>query len=215
MIFRNTFVSRYWGFRFFFQCTYYLLVLMTAFLQIFDYDAHKLRGIYIAIMSLSSMFIWLELQQLLRHPMRYVMSPYNYVDWLAYLVPMVACGFQIWELDETGAGPVNDSASVTWFGFAILAVYLHIVSCFSLCGSNYFHETATLTHYVLSRILAFRTSSGGGYLQDRGNHFECDVPNQSILCHLCRMCLCLLAFVPVPLLGGRRNSDSGGDSSEE
>ncbi|KAF9334288.1 hypothetical protein BG006_002401 [Podila minutissima] len=102
----NTFVSRYWGFRFFFQCTYYLLVLMTAFLQIFDYDAHKLRGVYIAIMSFSSMFIWLELQQLLRHPMRYVMSPYNYVDWLAYLVPMVACGFQIWELDETGAGPL-------------------------------------------------------------------------------------------------------------
>ncbi|KAG0335298.1 hypothetical protein BG000_007647 [Podila horticola] len=123
----NTFVSKYWRFRFFFQCAYYLLVLAMAFLQIFDFDAHKLRGIYIAIMTFSSMFIWLELQQLIRHPKRYVVSPYNYVDWFAYLVPMVACGLQIRELDETGAGPVNDSASVTWFGFAILAVYLHIL----------------------------------------------------------------------------------------
>ncbi|KAG0083082.1 hypothetical protein BGZ92_011103 [Podila epicladia] len=108
----NTFVSRYWRFRFFFQCAYYLLVLVMAFLQIFDYDAHKLRGVYIAIMSFSAMFIWLELQQLLRHPMRYIMSPYNYVDWFAYLVPMVACGLQIRELDETGAGPINESASL-------------------------------------------------------------------------------------------------------
>ncbi|KAG0025783.1 hypothetical protein BGZ81_006851 [Podila clonocystis] len=101
----NTFVSKYWRFRFLFQCAYYLLVLVMAFLQIFDYDAHKLWGVYIAIMLFSSMFIWLELQQLIRHPKRYVMSPYNYVDWFAYLVPMVACGLQIWELNETGAGP--------------------------------------------------------------------------------------------------------------
>lgn len=116
-----------------------------AFLQIFDFDAHKLRGVYIAIMTFSSMFIWLELQQLIRHPKRYVVSPYNYVDWFAYLVPMVACGLQIRELDETGAGPVNDSASVTWFGFAILGVYLHIVSFFP-CGSNYFRERCSVSN---------------------------------------------------------------------
>jgi len=131
---RNTFVSRYWRFRFFFQFTYYLLVLVTAFLQIFDYDPHRLREVYIAIMTFSSMFLWLELQQLIRHPTRYFVSPYNYVDWFAYLLPMVACGLQLRELDETGMGPSNDSASVTWFGFAILAVYLHIVSFF--CGWN-------------------------------------------------------------------------------
>ncbi|KAF9211643.1 hypothetical protein BGZ59_007790 [Podila verticillata] len=123
----NTFVSRYWRFRFLFQFTYYLMVLVTAFLQIFDYDPHELRGVYIAIMTFSSMFLWLELQQLIRHPKRYFVSPYNYVDWCAYLVPMVACGLQLRELDETGSGPANNSVSVTWFGFAILAVYLHIL----------------------------------------------------------------------------------------
>ncbi|KAG0346246.1 hypothetical protein BG004_002094 [Podila humilis] len=86
-----------------------------------------MTAFYVAIMTFSTMFLWFEIQQLIRHGSRYFRSPYNYVDWLAYLIPLIASALQLSDLNKTATGPVNGALSVTLFGFAILAVYLHIL----------------------------------------------------------------------------------------
>ncbi|KAF9414057.1 hypothetical protein BGZ94_000531, partial [Podila epigama] len=124
----NTFVSKYWTTRFSLQCVYYLMVLTVGFVQIFGTHPSELEELFVAIIAFAAMFLWFEIQQLIKGWGRYVRSPYNFVDMFAYLVPMLA---SIWQKLELQYGDTLESGqrrnSITVFGFGILAVYIHLL----------------------------------------------------------------------------------------
>ncbi|KAG0366844.1 hypothetical protein BGX24_003512, partial [Mortierella sp. AD032] len=71
---------KYWLTRFFFQCLYYILVLVTVFLQVYNDQGDSMAGLFIAIYVLSVIFLWLELIQMIRDGRSYLSSIYNFVD---------------------------------------------------------------------------------------------------------------------------------------
>ncbi|KAG0083083.1 hypothetical protein BGZ92_011104 [Podila epicladia] len=76
----NSYVSSYWLFRFLFQIVYYFLILTVSFLQVYSETPSNLSGAFYAIIICSALFLWLEFQQFLKNPKRYLSSPYNYLD---------------------------------------------------------------------------------------------------------------------------------------
>lgn len=60
---RNTIGFKYWLVRFFCQCCFYLLVLVTVLMQAYDNELQSSEAMYIAIISGSAVFLYLELIQ--------------------------------------------------------------------------------------------------------------------------------------------------------
>ena len=71
-IIRNTIGFKYWLVRFLCQCCFYVLVLATVFIQVYGSSHPVLTPVYIAIISVASIFIWLELLQLINEKKKYV-----------------------------------------------------------------------------------------------------------------------------------------------
>ncbi|KAF9919544.1 hypothetical protein FBU30_010877 [Linnemannia zychae] len=114
----NTIGFHYWLIRFLSQCLYYTLVLVAAFMQIDGVtELPKLYGIYAAIISISSIFLWLELSQLLEDKRRYFQSVYNFVDLLVFMFPLIGSVLElVWS---------NPERQNSLFSFSVLYVALH------------------------------------------------------------------------------------------
>lgn len=108
-----------------FQCLYYLLVLIVTVFQVYYPTPSDLYGAFFAIMIFSVIFLWLEFQQFLRSKQQYLTSPYNIADLIVYTLPLAG---SIVEIVEQVAGVETKSTRV--WSFAVLFVYIHIVSVF-------------------------------------------------------------------------------------
>jgi len=75
---RNTIGFKYWLVRFLCQCCFYLLVVITVLMQAYDNDLKLSEGIYIAIISYSSIFFYLEFIQCFRDWGRYMKYDINW-----------------------------------------------------------------------------------------------------------------------------------------
>ncbi|CAO3573177.1 unnamed protein product [Mortierella alpina] len=68
----NTIGFKYWMTRFLCQCCFYALVLTAVFMNIYDNHRFAPAGIFIAILISSSLFLWLEILQMIRDFKRYL-----------------------------------------------------------------------------------------------------------------------------------------------
>jgi hypothetical protein len=58
--------------RFIFQCLYYILVLVTVFLQVYHDQGNSMAGLFMAIVVFSVIFLWLELIQMIQDKKNYL-----------------------------------------------------------------------------------------------------------------------------------------------
>ncbi|KAG0302447.1 hypothetical protein BGZ98_007492 [Dissophora globulifera] len=102
----NTMGFRYWLIRFIFQCLHYVLILVAAILQVYLADTKILFGVFVAIIVMAAIFTWLEILQAIQAWNKYrrhanepnelvTSSPYNFLELVAFLVPMAASVDQI------------------------------------------------------------------------------------------------------------------------
>jgi hypothetical protein len=68
---RNTIGFKYWLVRFLCQCCFFLLVLVTVLMQAYNHALQSSEAIYIAIISYSAVFLYLEFIQCFRGWARY------------------------------------------------------------------------------------------------------------------------------------------------
>ncbi|KAF9538715.1 hypothetical protein EC957_006276 [Mortierella hygrophila] len=81
-----------WATRFLFQCLFYALVIVTAFLQVYAPTHSSVVILSGVIGVMSSIFLLLELSQVLRNPIRYFQSfIYNFVDTAVFALPLGGC----------------------------------------------------------------------------------------------------------------------------
>ncbi|KAF9953733.1 hypothetical protein BGZ72_005196 [Mortierella alpina] len=69
----NTIGYAYWAFRFFFQCIFYILVVLATLLQVYHENVSRsqLVGVFITITVVGAVFLWLELLQAIKGFKRY------------------------------------------------------------------------------------------------------------------------------------------------
>ncbi|KAG0038855.1 hypothetical protein BGZ82_010652 [Podila clonocystis] len=144
----NTFASAYWKFRFISQCIFYLLVLTVSFFQVYYSKPSELYGTYFPIVVLSAIFLWLEFQQGLRNPVRYITSPYNILDVIVYALPLAGGTAGIVQ----GAMHMDNRATRIW-SFAILFIYIHIL--FELRVFKSVCKTVTIIVKIVGEIKVF------------------------------------------------------------
>ncbi|CAO3570467.1 unnamed protein product [Mortierella alpina] len=120
----NTIGYAYWAFRFFFQCVFYGLVIAAALLQVYHerVGRSQLVGVFIAIIAMGFMYLWLEFLQAIRNFKRYSRTMYNFVDIVAYSMPIVASVDMLVALYNNN--PVANSRSVS---FSVLAIFHHML----------------------------------------------------------------------------------------
>ncbi|KAG0355117.1 hypothetical protein BG005_005943 [Podila minutissima] len=146
----NSYVSSYWLFRFFFQIVYYALILTVSFLQVYSETPSNLSGAFYAIVICSALFLWLEFQQFLKNPKRYLSSPYNYLDVAVYAVPFIVGILHVIEFSQD---EVTSDISTRILSFAILIVYLHLLFELRVIASVCYISTIILS--VIYRIKFF------------------------------------------------------------
>ncbi|KAF9127518.1 hypothetical protein BGW39_005819, partial [Mortierella sp. 14UC] len=112
----------YWFVRFFCQFFYYVLVVTAALTQVYNPQPSDLFGVFIAIIAMGIMFIALEIMQLVQDWRRYLMSHYNFVDIVTFVIPPIASGTQIYFIDKQ-----DIFASNRLLSFSVLVVFLHML----------------------------------------------------------------------------------------
>jgi len=105
---------------------YYVLVLAVTFCQVYMNNPEGLKGAFMAIIIVAAVFLWLEFLQCLQNPRGYLSLPYNYVDLIVYILPLVASAVQIAEIVQN-SGNIDAKGNTRAFSFAILVIYLHLV----------------------------------------------------------------------------------------
>ncbi|KAK3831119.1 MAG: hypothetical protein J3R72DRAFT_527832 [Linnemannia gamsii] len=118
----NTIGYTYWLFRFVFQSIFYALVVIAALLQVYYTDPSKLRGLFVVIIIMASVFLWLELLQAVHKWSRYSGSTYNFLDMVAYALPLVGSAIQLKSISDENAGGHTRVLSAS-----VLAVFLHML----------------------------------------------------------------------------------------
>ncbi|KAK3828025.1 MAG: hypothetical protein J3Q66DRAFT_321646, partial [Benniella sp.] len=139
----NTIGYKYWLVRFCWQFVFYIMVFVAVLLQVYDpTQGYSLKGVFIAIIVMGAIFMVLELRQFFSNPRRYVTSPYNVVDLLAFGVPLAGSIIQIVNIDTD-----NNQGHKATLSFSVLFVFLHIL--FELrVNQNVCHFVAIIVRIV-------------------------------------------------------------------
>lgn len=151
----NTIGLQYWLLRFLAQCVYYVLVLVGVVFQINDYDnMATLNGIFISIIAMSTIFVWLELFQLIEDKNRYFQSIYNLVDLLAFVFPMAGSILQLVRS--------NPNTQNSLFSFSVLFIFLHFL--FELRVTRSVCKFVSIIIHAIASIRVFFFVFAGGIL---------------------------------------------------
>ncbi|ORZ09337.1 hypothetical protein BCR41DRAFT_388308 [Lobosporangium transversale] len=146
----NTIGFSYWLGRFAFQCIYYILVLVVAFMQVYytGEDRTPFIGLFSAIIVMSAIFIWLEALQAYQNWEKYKESLYNLLDMFAFLIPMAAGIHQlivIFNSDQFG--------NTRLVSFSVLVVFLHML--FELRVNEMVCKYVTIIQHATKEIQVF------------------------------------------------------------
>ncbi|KAG0319100.1 hypothetical protein BGZ99_005283 [Dissophora globulifera] len=118
----NTMGFWYWLGRFIFQCIYYTLIIVAAILQVYLPDPKFLFGVFVAIIVMAAFFVWLEILQAYQAWNKYKRSTYNFLDLLAFLIPMAA------SIDQIVLIVHNDqNGDAHLLSFSVLIIFLHVL----------------------------------------------------------------------------------------
>ncbi|KAF8924959.1 hypothetical protein BGZ58_001269 [Dissophora ornata] len=118
----NTIGFWYWVVRFFSQCCFYALVIIASIMQVYYPEPSKLVGVFVAIIAMSTIFLWFELVQATRSWIQYKKSKYNALDIVTFVLPMAASIDQLVVIFENDSKGNNRALS-----FSVLAVFLHLL----------------------------------------------------------------------------------------
>ncbi|KAF9910707.1 hypothetical protein EC991_005692 [Linnemannia zychae] len=149
---------KYWLMRFIFQCLYYILVLVTVFLQVYDDQGNSMAGLFVAIAAFSVVFLWLELIQMIRDQKGYLSSIYNFVDLAVFGLPLAGSINQlciIWANTSPGGNPALLS-------FSVLFIFLHFL--FELRVHKSVCHFVTIIIQIFNKIKIFFFIFAGGVL---------------------------------------------------
>ncbi|KAF9904362.1 hypothetical protein EC991_002814 [Linnemannia zychae] len=150
----NTIGFKYWLVRFFCQCCFYLLVLVTVLMQAYDSKLQSSKAMYIAITSGSAIFLYLELIQCFKGWAYYFNSMYNVVDLLAFGFPLAAAVNQLLVLcGVTLSNNVTIQLNAVFFGFSVPLVALHFM--FELRVLKTVSQFVVIITRIISRIRVF------------------------------------------------------------
>ncbi|KAF9570070.1 hypothetical protein EC968_002286 [Mortierella alpina] len=125
----NTIGFKYWLVRFLAQCCFYGLVLTTVFKQVYGGHARAPAGIYIAMLVSSSLFLLLEVAQMISNWERYRSSRYNVVDLAVFGLPLAGSINQLMIVSGKIQGSTANDGNAGIFSFSVIFIFLHAVSC--------------------------------------------------------------------------------------
>ncbi|KAF9344904.1 hypothetical protein BGX34_005232, partial [Mortierella sp. NVP85] len=139
-------------------CIFYVLVIAAVLMQVYDSaQSYWLKGVFIAITALTSVFLLLELQQFLHNPRRYLTSPYNLVDLVAFALPLAGSICQIFNIADH-----DDKGNIATLSFSVLFIFLHIL--FELrVHKNICHFVAIIIR-IIGQIRVFFSIFASGIL---------------------------------------------------
>ncbi|KAG0196901.1 hypothetical protein BGX33_001172, partial [Mortierella sp. NVP41] len=150
----NTIGFKYWLVRFLCQCCFFLLVLVTVLMQAYNNALQSSEAIYIAIISCSAVFLYLEFIQCFRGWARYFKSMYNLVDLLAFGFPLAAAINQLLILREiTLSDEVTMQLNAGLFGFSVPLISLHFL--FELRVLKTVSQFVVIITRIIGRIRVF------------------------------------------------------------
>ncbi|KAF9390666.1 hypothetical protein CPB97_008729 [Podila verticillata] len=142
----NTIGYLLWLARFSIQCVYYLLIVIAACVQVYAEDPKILHDVFVTIIALAVWFLLQELRQFLhsvkevfqdyngpifskrrwyRRPFipEYLKSQYNWLDLLAFGLPLVASVFQVDNINKD-----DPDRAVCLLSFSLVIVFLHMLA---------------------------------------------------------------------------------------
>ncbi|KAK3828140.1 MAG: hypothetical protein J3Q66DRAFT_434734 [Benniella sp.] len=145
----NTIGYIYWLARFTWQCLFHMLVLVAVFMQVYgSTQRYSLMGVFIAIIVMASLFLLLEVQQFIHNPKRYISLPYNFVDIVAFGLPLAASALQIINLK---GGDMKGNTST--LSFSVLVTFLHVL--FELRVNKNVCRFVVIIFYITRKIRIF------------------------------------------------------------
>ncbi|KAK3807191.1 MAG: hypothetical protein J3R72DRAFT_499487 [Linnemannia gamsii] len=151
---RNTIGFKYWLVRFLCQCCFFLLVVITVLMQAYNNALQSSEGLYIAIISCSAVFLYLEFIQGFKGWTRYFNSMYNIVDLLAFGFPLAAAINQLLILrDITSSEEVATQLNSVLFGFSVPLLSLHFL--FELRVLKTVSQFVVIITRIIGRIRVF------------------------------------------------------------
>ncbi|KAI1321080.1 hypothetical protein EDD11_008661 [Mortierella claussenii] len=122
----NTYACIPWLLRFLGQLLYYALVLTVTLIQVYPHmSLVDLRIPLIAIIALGGMFLYLELQQLLADYWKYLRTPYNVIDVMVFLLPVLGSIQLLITIPEDRNE--SDLGNSRLLSFSILLIYTHLL----------------------------------------------------------------------------------------
>ncbi|KAF9177974.1 hypothetical protein BGZ51_008229 [Haplosporangium sp. Z 767] len=131
------------------------LFLVVVFLQVYGGYHGTLFGIFIAIAALSTIFLWLELIQLIADWRHYLTSLYNLADVIVFGLPLAASinHFLILSGTITGQNPRDGNAGL--LSFSVLIVFLHFLFELRISQSICKFVTIIINAFIKIRMFFF------------------------------------------------------------
>ncbi|OAQ24254.1 hypothetical protein K457DRAFT_129940 [Linnemannia elongata AG-77] len=149
---------KYWLMRFIFQCLYYILVLTTVFLQVYNDQGNRMAGLFVAIVAFAGIFLWLELIQMIRDKKNYLSSIYNFVDLVVFGLPLAGSINQLCII----YGNTPPGGNPALLSFSVLFVFLHFL--FELRVNKSVCHFVTIIIQIFEKIKVFFFIFAGGIL---------------------------------------------------
>ncbi|KAK3809496.1 MAG: hypothetical protein J3Q66DRAFT_354035 [Benniella sp.] len=143
----NTIGYWYWFAGFFFQCCFYVTVVTASIMQVYSERPSQLYGLFLTIIVMASIFLWLELRQMLVSIKQYA-DGYNILDVLALSLPLVASAYQLTAIQRED---VHGNTQI--LSFSVLVVFLHML--FELRIFKSVCKFVTIIQHTLTEIQAF------------------------------------------------------------
>ncbi|KAF9927301.1 hypothetical protein BGZ67_007565, partial [Mortierella alpina] len=153
----NTIGYAYWATRFFFQCVFYVLVVVATLLQVYHEHVgrEQLAGVFITIIVVAAVFLWLELLQAVKNFARYSGTLYNFLDITAYTLSIASSANMLVIIRND-----DSEANTRILSFSILAVFLHML--FELRIYKSVCKYVTIIRESVAEIRAFFFIFAGG-----------------------------------------------------
>ncbi|KAF9902913.1 biogenesis of lysosome- organelles complex 1 subunit 2 [Linnemannia zychae] len=145
----------YWLLRFFCQFMYYALVVTAALVQVYSPHPSRLYRVFIVIIAMGTIFVVLQIFQMVQNWKCYLEPYYNIVGKIIYTLPAVASGIQIYYIREQDLFTSNRLLS-----FSVLIVFFHML--FELRVIRGVCKYVTIIQHALIEIWAFFVIFAGG-----------------------------------------------------
>ncbi|KAG0266836.1 hypothetical protein BGZ95_002985 [Linnemannia exigua] len=147
----------YWFLRFFYQCIYYILIIIAVLAQVYLPEPSNLYGVFIVIIIIGLAFVFFEIMQAISNSRRYIITHYHLMDAFAFIVPPVASVMQLYYIHIQDTTGNNRTLS-----FSILIIFIHMV--FELRISKSVCKYVTIIYRAVCEAFVFLVIGAAGLM---------------------------------------------------